>query len=137
MRNILTISFALLVLAGSAIADDAKDLNGTWTSQEALAAGGKLPAESKFTLVLADGKYTVKLNDMEIDQGTCKIDEKKSPKQIEIVSTASNGKKLLAIYELKGDTLKVCYDIQGNKHPTEFSSTKDNKWLLITYKRQK
>jgi hypothetical protein len=43
----------------------------------------------------------------------------------------------LAIYELDGDQLKICYDLTGKSRPKEFS-TKDAKQLfLVNYKRAK
>ena len=34
----------------------------------------------------------------------------------------NHGRTFPAIYELKGDTLRICYDLSGAKRPTEFKS---------------
>jgi hypothetical protein len=44
---------------------------------------------------------------------------------------------MLAIFELEKDTLRVCYDLQGKERPTEFSSSKEKPYFLVTYKRTK
>ena len=43
---------------------------------------------------------------------------------------------MVGIYEIDGDTLKICYDLDGKKHPTEFKAT-GPKIMLATYKRVK
>jgi uncharacterized protein (TIGR03067 family) len=46
------------------------------------------------------------------------------------------GKTFPAIYELKGDTLRICYDLSGEKFPTDYKSVEGTKLYLVTYKRQ-
>ena len=47
------------------------------------------------------------------------------------------GKTILAIYEFKGDTLRICYDLAGKNRPTEFAATKENGCFLVVYQRAK
>ena len=47
----------------------------------------------------------------------------------------NKGKSFPAIYELSGDTLRICYDLSGTKRPTEFKSTAGTKLYVVTYKR--
>ena len=42
-----------------------------------------------------------------------------------------------AIYELNGDTLRICYDLSGSKRPTEFKTAAGTKLYLVTYNRKK
>ena len=53
------------------------------------------------------------------------------------VKGPNQGKTFLAIYELKGDTLKVCYDLSGKERPTEFKTKPDTQLYLVTYRREK
>ena len=53
------------------------------------------------------------------------------------VKGPNKGKTFPAIYELAGDTLRVCYDLSGKKRPTEFKTKADTKLYLVTYKRKK
>lgn len=135
MRFALSLGMALVV--GVCYADEIKDLNGTWLPQEGMAQGQNLPDDfiKKSKLVMTDGKYQVTLDNAEIDKGKVTVDDKKSPKQMTIVS--EQGMTIRAIYEFKADSLKVCYETKEMKYPTEFKSTAENKWLLITYKRSK
>ena len=49
----------------------------------------------------------------------------------------NQGKTFPAIYELKGDTLRICYDLSGAKRPTEFKSIAGTRLYLVTYNRKK
>jgi uncharacterized protein (TIGR03067 family) len=85
----------------------------------------------------AGGKITVRLDGKTIIESTNKIDPTKTPKTLDQTFTkggGGKGKTSLAIYELKGDTFKLCAAAPGDPRPTEFSS-KGN--TLVVYKRQK
>ncbi len=124
--------------------DDAKDANrslqGTWLPSSAELAGKKLPDEVVKTikLVLEDDKYTVTVG-KGIDRGTCKLDPKAKPRTLDITGTEgpNKGKKILAIYERTGDTLRVCYDLSGKGRPTEFATKAGSQLFLVSYKRGK
>lgn len=47
-----------------------------------------------------------------------------NPKTMTISGTSgpNRGKIFSAIYKLNGDTPRVCHDLSGKKHPTEFKS---------------
>ena len=47
----------------------------------------------------------------------------------------SAGRILHAIYELEGDELTVCYDLQGGERPAGMRPRKDQLLLRITYTR--
>jgi hypothetical protein len=47
------------------------------------------------------------------------------------------GKTFLAIYELNGDTLRICYDLTGKVRLTEFKTRKGEPLFLATYKPAK
>jgi uncharacterized protein (TIGR03067 family) len=73
-------------------------------------------------------------------QSTFTLDPAAKPKTMDLkyVSGDLKGEAQLAIYELDGDTLKVCYSFgPGEKRPTEFAGKADGKSLFLTYKRQK
>jgi uncharacterized protein (TIGR03067 family) len=89
-------------------------------------------------LVIEGDKYTVTVG-KSIDKGTTKIDPSKKPKAMDIlgVEGPNKGKTILAIYELNGNTLRVCYDLAGKNRPTEFKTKKGEPLFLATYKRAK
>jgi hypothetical protein len=44
---------------------------------------------------------------------------------------------MLGIYEIDGDTLKVCFDPQGKVRPTEFKSAPGSENFVNVHKRVK
>jgi uncharacterized protein (TIGR03067 family) len=136
---VLALVFSLVSFAWSR---DARDdgIEGTWLPSTAEIAGKKFPDEVRKTikLVIKDGKYTVTVG-KNVDKGTCKLDPKAKPKALDITGAEgpNKGKKILAIYERDGDTLRVCYDLSGKGRPTEFKTKEDTQLFLVTYKREK
>ena len=90
------------------------------------------------SLKLDNGKYEVSVGG-EPDKGTYTLDATTKPKRMAITGTAgpNSGKTFPAIYELKGDTLRICYDLSGAKRPTEFKSIAGTRLFLVTYNRNK
>ena len=134
----------ILVLSFSwaAWSDDAKPaaLEGTWLPSSAELAGKKFPDEVRksMKLVIKDDDYTVTVG-TKVDKGTVKSNPKAKPKSMDITGTdgPNKGKTMLAIYELDGDTLRICYDLGGKGRPTKFETKADTKLFLVTYKREK
>jgi uncharacterized protein (TIGR03067 family) len=132
--------FALLSVAGGNDEADRKALQGTWRPQSAQLAGAEFPAVvlKSITLVIDGDRYKVTATES-VDEGTTTIDSSKSPKHMTIKGTKgpNEGKTFLAIYEIKGDTLTVCYDLSGKAFPTEFKSAADTQLYLSRYQREK
>jgi uncharacterized protein (TIGR03067 family) len=135
---VLVLSFSSA--AWSADAKDADTFQGTWLPSSAELAGKPFPDEVRKTmsLVMKDDKYTVTVGKA-VDQGTVKLNPKAKPKELDITGTdgPNKGKTILAIYELDGDTLRICYDLGGKDRPTEFKTKADTQLFLVTYKREK
>jgi len=145
MRQFLLVPAMLLIWLpasawSSSTEDDSKTIDGTWLPNEAELGGQKFPDETLKTLKLTmnDGKYTVKVGQL-IDKGTIKLEPTMKPKAMDIIGAEgpNKGKTFLAIYELTGDTLRICYDLAGKKRPTEFKTVKDTQQFLVSYKREK
>ena len=117
-----------------------KKFQGTWTFESVEAGGKKVPAaEFKGITVTFEGdKYTVKKGDEVIQAATQKLDPSKSPKTLDVtVAEGPNkGAVMLGIYEISGDTLKVCFDPEGKKRPTQFTSASGSQTLVV-HKRVK
>ena len=129
----------VLALCPAARADDFKDLKGTWKVEKAVFMGNDSTALfGTAVLTIDEGKYTVAFGGME-DKGTLKLDAGKSPKQMTITSTegTNKDKTFRAIYEVTGDTLKVCYELEGKEPPAKFESKEGTNTLFVTYKRDK
>ena len=139
----------LLVLAvGLLLAADAKEdaakkelkkLEGTWQVVSMEMDGQKQSEDDakQFKVIIKENKYTLKMGDNAINQGTFTIDATKKPKTIDIKPTEGDnaGQTMLGIYEQDGDTQKTCYAQPDKKRPTKFSS--DDGQTLIVQKRQK
>jgi uncharacterized protein (TIGR03067 family) len=127
------------IARADAAADEWKKLVGTWKVDAAAFNGNDATATFKTAvLTIEEGKY--KLSFGGTDAGTLAVDPAKNPKSMTIMGTEgpNKGKTIPAIYEIDGDTLKICYALGGTKEaPTEFKSTAENKALFITYKREK
>jgi uncharacterized protein (TIGR03067 family) len=149
MRIAVAALCCALGFAGSGTwADDKADVEkevrkftGTWTFESSESGGQELPAdELKKLIVTFEGdKHTVKNGDEVIQVGTQKLDPSKSPKTIDVTMTEgpSKGTVMLGIYEIDGDTLKVCFDPQGKKRPTEFKSAPVSENFVNVHKRVK
>jgi uncharacterized protein (TIGR03067 family) len=115
-------------------------LQGTWLPAKAELAGKKFPDEVRksMTLVVKGDRYTVTVGEA-VDRGTVKRNTAAKPKAMDITGSdgPNKGKRFLAIYELKGDTLRVCYDLSGKARPKEFKTKEGSQLFLVTYKRQK
>ena len=117
-----------------------KKFQGTWTFESVETGGKEVPAaEFKGITVTFEGdKYAVKKGDEVIQACTQKLDPSKSPKTLDVtvVEGPNKGAVVLGIYEISGDTLKVCFDPEGKKRPTEFKSESGSQTLVV-HKRVK
>ena len=135
----LALTVALPAFAGDSL-NDAKWVQGSWKPVAAELAGQPMPETviKSISLKLDNGKYEVFVGGQP-DLGTYTIDSDRKPKSMTIIGTEgpNQGKTFPAIYELKGDTLRICYDLSGAKRPTEFKSIAGTKLYLVTYHRKK
>ena len=143
MRLALGISLAVgasLNGYGGHPVDDAKAIQGRWRLVQAELSGQPLPDAviSTISLKLENGKYEVVVAGNP-DRGTYAIDPGAKPKRMTVTGTEGPnvGKTFPAIYELKGDSLRICYDLSGEKRPAGFSTSQDTKLVLVTYTRIK
>jgi uncharacterized protein (TIGR03067 family) len=118
-----------------------KKLQGTWTF-ESVEVGGKEEPAADFkgmTVTFEGNKFTVKKRNEVIQVGTEKLDPSKSPKAVDVkvAEGLNKGAVMLGIYEISGDTLKVCFDPAGKKRPTEFKSTPGSPTFVNVHKRVK
>ena len=136
----LAVGASLNAFAASSPEADAKTVQGNWLPAQAELAGQPLPEAvlKSIRLKLDQGKYEVYVGGNP-DKGSYTIDSTSKPKGMTITGTEgpNRGKTFPAIYELKGDTLRICYDLSGAKRPTEFKSLAGTKLYLVTYSRQK
>jgi uncharacterized protein (TIGR03067 family) len=124
---------------GDEKADDAKAMTGTWSIEKATLKGEDSTDIFKgAVLTIADGKYEVEFAGQK-DKGSITLDVSKKPKRMTIEGTEgpNKGKTIPAIYEIAGDTVRICYELEGKEPPAGFESKAGSNTLLITYKRMK
>jgi uncharacterized protein (TIGR03067 family) len=131
-----------------ALADEKADVEkelkkfaGTWTVESVTAGGMEIPIDNfkGMTVTFEGDKYTVKIGDEVIQKATQKVDPSKSPKTMDgtVSEGPHKGTVILGIYEINADTLKVCFDPEGKKRPTEFKTAAGSQTTLAVYKRVK
>jgi uncharacterized protein (TIGR03067 family) len=122
-----------------AVKKELDQLQGDWALASYVIDGTKLSddeAQSLFRTVKGD-QYTVLLFDKVIFKGTFKIDPSKKPKTIDSYADGMSDKPILGIYEVEGDTLKICSAPPGKDRPKEFTSKKDSGHSLMIWEREK
>ena len=141
-RAFAALTLAVL-LAAPTLADEKADLKameGTWLPTSAELGGQKFPDEQRkaIKLEIADGKFTATVNGV-VDKGTFKLDTKAKPKAMDITGNdgPNKDKTYPAIYELSGDTLKVCYALEGKDRPTKLETKSGTLTFLVIYERAK
>ena len=144
MKKLLYVTLIAIASFTAFAADDSTDtksLQGSWIPVKAELGGQPLPSDvlKTITLKLTNQDYEVTITGEQSDAGTWSIDPSSKPKGMTIVGTKgpNAGKTFPCIYELKGDTFRICYDLSGAKRPTEFKTTAGTKLYLVTYNRKK
>ena len=129
-----------LVGGGDKSADVSKKLVGTWQLTKGTVGGNPFPEQTvkKLKLEITQGKY--KLTGAESpDEGTWTLHADTKPMGLDVMGTEgpNKGRTYQTIFELKGDTLKVCYDLSGKTRPAKFESQPKTLLFLAEYKREK
>ena len=141
-----TLAGSLLLLAGdditSAIRKDKAALQGAWKVTASEQDGEKVPAADIKDLQLifkADAIY-VSEGGKAAENFSFLLDPLKKPKEIDLTIKIgpNKGRVDRAIYQLDGDTLRIC--IQSNKdtpRPRDFSTQVGSKLWLVVLQRTK
>lgn len=135
----------LLLLQPAPQAQDAakKDLEamqGTWTLA-ALEADGKDVPPAKLegtTLTIKGDLYRVKTKTQTHDV-RLKLDAGKSPRHLDMtfLDGANKDKTLEGIYEVKGDTLRICRGLLPDQaRPEQFATWPNTNYFVMTWTRK-
>ena len=141
----------MFIALGFASPDEAKQqaekLQGVWGAisyvQDGQGEGEKVaPQESPVRWVFKGDKVTFRADVEEASaNGSFKLDPSKTPQAIDVLFPAAPGEKkgqaILGIYELDGDTLRICYGPDGTERAAEFKSKAGSKLILVVFKRLK
>jgi uncharacterized protein (TIGR03067 family) len=139
IRPLSAALFLLLACACvSGKSEDAASLDGKWHATEAELGGIEFTDAGLDTVRLVVEGTTCRIIMGEaVDGGTLKLETVVEPNWLDITSTSgpSKGRTIFGIYEQRGDTLRVCYELSGRGRPTAFRTDKGTQLLLVTYER--
>ncbi|MGD9598080.1 MAG: TIGR03067 domain-containing protein [Steroidobacteraceae bacterium] len=117
-----------------------RGLEGRWLPVAAYVADREVPVEELRVacLNLCAGRYEIRdRSGAVVDSGGYRIDAAVSPLVMDMIGVEGPhaGRKLEAIITLDGDTLTVCYDLDGLARPDSMEPDDDQLLLRISYER--
>lgn len=119
----------------AANAEEVRLLEGTWIAT-AMTANGEAAADddlAKIKLTMGEAGFRMVLPTA-TKRGEWEVDLNASPKEIDFV--VDDRPDMLAVYDLAGDTLRICMSQQGEPRPNDFTAKKGSGRTLLVLKRQ-
>jgi len=124
------------------IKKEKEKLKGTWTVMGLELEGEKIEEDfvKQIKLLMDGDKITLKGDFPDSDRYgklTLKLDPSVKPKTIDLTLAAEKDTTLEGIYQLDGDTWKICLKVSGKERPTKFETQAGSEMVLATLKRQR
>jgi uncharacterized protein (TIGR03067 family) len=145
LRTLILVA-ACSVLAAETPKEDAsrKDLErmqGDWQGVSWVVDGTPVPdddAQCMFRTIKGD-QYIVFRFENPRGKGTLKLDATKTPKTIDALpdGPAAKAGPIAGIYEINGNTLKLCFAPPGKERPKDFTSKAGSGHTLTVWMREK
>jgi uncharacterized protein (TIGR03067 family) len=131
------------LLAGSVAADDASDysrLRGVWSFTAVEVEGARQPAppfETNRLVISEGGRYTI-VQGSRITRGSLKLDPSRTPKHYDVTITEGRNKGLVTpgIYEVGGDSYRICLALRGKDRPSSFATQPGSGLIAFSFKRE-
>ena len=113
-------------------------LEGTWQVTSYLVSGRET-IDGRGAMVITFKKGEFSWGDGSSSGKIAKIDPTRTPKEVDYTlgSGPNPGPPVKAVYRLEGDVFIDCFHLNGGERPKEFSSTQENGYTLMTYRRVK
>lgn len=109
-------------------------LNGWWVVLDATLGGVRLPLETlpHLTLYIRDGCF-----ELGCESGTIDVNEALLPATLRwnVTRGPNRGRVLQAIYQYRGNTLRICYGLSDGERPLEFAAPPASRRCLVAYQR--
>jgi uncharacterized protein (TIGR03067 family) len=113
---------------------------GTWIVTSMVREGQEAPAEIVASIRrIVEGEHVVWKRDGKRFAGTAlELDPAADPKAIDVIPDGgpSRGEKVRGIYELDGETLRICMAGPGQDRPKAFRADKGSGHTLTTFRRE-
>jgi len=122
--------------------DEAKLLQGSWRVVSLESRGRQFPEvrirQLDYKLVIQGNTFTFMLRGRQTVTHF-KLDPTSKPKAIDLVGAdgPQKGRVRLGVYQLDGDTLKICQAFPGANRPTAFTTQGDTRQNIMVLKREK
>jgi uncharacterized protein (TIGR03067 family) len=130
----ISVCVATLVRADEKSDKALKELQGDWKVEKMVREGEAAPPEKIAKLVLTFKGNQIIPSEKPTDIATITLDPSQKPAAIDLMD--ERGKEMnFGIYELKGDTLKICLAQPKAARPKEFGSTKESMTMYFELKR--
>jgi uncharacterized protein (TIGR03067 family) len=120
---------------------DLKKLQGTWQCVAMEREGDPVPTEALkgSTATYEDDRITLTRDGDVFRRGIVTLDPSKSPKRVNTwdLNGPYEDQTVPGIYEIDGDTLKLCFSRPGAERPALFTTKEGSGTLYCVYKRKK
>ncbi len=140
-RPVLLLGVLLLAGGNEDAAKELKKFQGTWKVTRMEVDGVRIPqvAFENVTVVIDGAKLSFLDKGKAYDEIECALDPSKKPREIDLRYVAGLKKGVIekGIYEVDGDTLKICQSLTRKKRPTEPGSPKGSAQQLMVLKRER
>jgi uncharacterized protein (TIGR03067 family) len=135
---VLTAGLGILGVAADEAKKELDSLQGEWKLVSATRDGKDMPPErvKGFKNTVKGDRFTITSEGKTAEEGTMKLEPGKKPKQTDLVLAEGN-RTARGIYELSGDTFKLCYAPPGKDRPKEFSAREGTGCTLSVWQRKK
>jgi len=141
MNMLAVLMTALLLGGGDPAKTDLDKLQGTWVLVSMQTEGHDVAAEDfkDWTAVYEQNRVTLRAGDRVRRRGIVTLDPSRKPKAINTWDQDGpyDDQTVPGIYELEGDTLKLCVARPGQERPNEFTTNSGTAFLVCVYKRHK
>jgi uncharacterized protein (TIGR03067 family) len=139
----LGISLFACLLAGCGVSraatdvDDTQAWQGTWKLVSYMANGESQMVDMQW--IVNGDHYTIRLDRQSgVDPYAFKLDPQQ--KHIDVTHhdtpKGTYGGRLKGIYDIQGNSLKVCYDLKGQRYPRSFDAGRGSAQVLYQFQRE-
>jgi RNA polymerase sigma factor (sigma-70 family) len=118
---------------------EAEDLQGKWVLEQSEAGGAEqeVDPQGRQAVAFRDSRYTlyIVVNDEVVETGgVFSLDPQRPAQFLELLPLGQPSMKCL--YEIEGDTLRLCMAAPGGPRPTEFKTTEGQNHFSMRLKRK-